>query len=290
MSFGGIETSRYKGRPTNLFYVRYGNAPNSFFAYTDAENEIDHNGVTYVPLTISRGKISVTGTMDKQAMEVRASLSIPMAELFRVYPPSQVVNLIIYQGHLSDPDAQYLVAWAGRIISAKRIENELVMTCEPVATSMKRVGLRRHYQYSCMHALYGDHCKANKAAATRSVVVSAINSLELTLPTDWDTDERRPKYLGGMVEWTNAMGDKEVRSILKVSGTRRILVSGYLRDLTAGMSIDVILGCNRACYFNSNGSLSAETDCHTLHGNIHNFGGCPFIPKKNPIGFYNQYY
>lgn len=290
MTFGTIETSRYKGRPTNLFYVRYGEAPNSYFAYTDAENPILHEGVTYTPLTIMRGKINVTGTMDKQAMEVRCSLNVPMAELFRVYPPSRVVNLIIRQGHLSDPDSQFLVAWTGRIVSAKRVENELVMTCEPVSTSMKRIGLRRHYQYSCPHVLYGEWCRANKAAATRSVVVSAINSLEVTLEPGWDSEERQPKYLGGLVEWTNSANDRESRTILRVLDNRRLLLSGYLRDLNAGDTVNVVLGCNHACYFNEDRSLNEETDCHFLHNNIHNFGGCPFIPKKNPVGMLNQYY
>ena len=65
MSFGAIERTRAKGRPVNLFYVKYGSAPNSFYAYTDAEKPITNNGVTYQPLAISRGKIVVSGTLDK---------------------------------------------------------------------------------------------------------------------------------------------------------------------------------------------------------------------------------
>ena len=126
MSFGAIERTRAKGRPVNLFYVKYGSAPNSFYAYTDAEKAITNNGVTYQPLAISRGKIVVSGTLDKAAMEVRMTLNVPLAEHFRVYPPTQTVNLTIFQGHLSDTATQFLVAWTGRVISSKRTDNELI--------------------------------------------------------------------------------------------------------------------------------------------------------------------
>lgn len=291
MSFGAIERTRAKGRPVNLFYVKYGSAPNSFYAYTDAEKPITNNGVTYQPLAISRGKIVVSGTLDKAAMEVRMTLNVPLAEHFRVYPPTQTVNLTIFQGHLSDTATQFLVAWAGRVISSKRTDNELVITCEPISTSMKRVGLRRHYQYSCMHVLYGSWCKANKAAASRTVAVASVAGTTITLPGGWDTDERTSKYVGGLVEWQNSQGDNEVRTILKVTNLNKLSLSGFLRDLAPGTEVTVVLGCNHALYMNDNGvGLNEKTDCHFLHANIQNFGGCAFIPKKNPVGMLNNYY
>ncbi|MBK3745243.1 DUF2163 domain-containing protein [Paraburkholderia aspalathi] len=290
MSFGTIEDSRYRGQPTNLFHIRYGAAPNSYYAYTDAEQQITNDGIVYEPLAISRSKIVITGTMDRTAVEVRCTLNTPMAELFRVYPPSQVVNITMYQGHLSDPDKQFLVAFAGRVISAKRAKNELVLSCEPVTTSMRRVGLRRHYQYSCMHALYGDWCRASKDAATKLTTAASIAGTSLTLPAGWETDERALKYLHGMVEWTNGAGDVEIRSIIRVQNTNTLLLSGNLADLKPGMEVKVILGCNHGLYLNPDGSLASMTDCHFLHGNIQNFGGCGFIPTKNPIGMANNYY
>lgn len=291
MSFADIEKSRRKGRPVNLFYVRYGESPGSFFAYTDSEKEIQNSGVTYRPLAMTRGKIAVSGKLDKAALELRMTLNTPMAELFRVYPPSHVVTVTIFQGHLSDPNKQFLVAWTGRIISAKRTDNELVLTGEPINTTMKRVGLRRHYQYSCMHVLYGDQCRANKAAATKqSTIVSTANN-SITLPADWETDARALKYVGGMIEWLNAAGDRESRTILRVINTTKLVVTGFMRDLAPGDTVNVVLGCNHGFYMNEDKTgLDQKTDCHFLHENIHNYGGCPFIPTKNPVGQLNNYY
>lgn len=291
MTFSALETSRTKGRPVNLFYIRYGSVPSAFFAYTDAEKEIAHGGVVYRPVPINRGKIAITGTMDKTALEIRCAETLDISEQFRVYPPSQVVNVIVRQGHYGDTD--YIVAWTGRVLSTKRTDsNELVMTCEPLATTMKRIGLRRHYQYSCPHVLYGEHCKASKLAATTSTTVSSLSGTVIVLPSLWVPTSMAAKYVGGMVEWTNTTGDKETRTILQVAGDfRSLTVSGFLRGLEAGDPIDVILGCNRQLVMHESGTgLDPSTDCHFLHGNMNNFGGCAFIPTKNPVGRLNQFY
>lgn len=290
MTFAGIEGSRSKGSPVNCFYIKYGESDASYFGYTTGEKTIviDIDGPkTFVPVAIDRGNISVNGKLDKASIEVRMSLALEVAELFRIYPPSQVVTMMIIQGHITDPDEEFLVCWSGRIISGKRTETEFVITGEPINTSMKRVGLRRHMQYSCPHALYGDKCKASKTAATMNVVVEAVGLVHettVTLPIGWVTHEQSRKYLGGMVEWTNSKGDTEIRTILRVSIFRKLLLSGLLRDLEAGMTIKVILGCNHDFVLNGDKTINEKTDCHFLHNNIQNFGGCKFIPRKNPVG------
>lgn len=291
MTFDAIERSRYKGRPTNLFLIRYGESAAAHYAYTDCERPIWHQGIQYVPIAITRGKINVTGTMDKQALEVRCTRNVPMAELFRVFPPSRVVNITIFQGHVSDPDGEYIAAWTGRVVSSQRNEKEVVLTCEPVSTSMKRVGLRRHYQYSCPHVLYGEHCRANKEAAKTIITINAIKDLLITPIGGWATPERAKKFLGGLMEWRNSYGDTEVRGIIKVSADGgSFMVNGVLRDLSVGDEVNLFLGCNRSAKFLAGGGLHEDTDCHFLHNNMQNFGGCPFIPKKNPVGFLNHYY
>ncbi len=277
MSFDSIEKSRTKGRPVNLFLMRYGAMEDSYYAYTDATSDITHEGVTYQSVAITRGAIVVKGNMDKASMEVRMSMSLPAAELYRVYPPANIVTLTILQGHLGDPDNEFLVVWAGRVTSGKRESPELVLSCEPHRTSMKRLALRRHYQYSCAHVLYGPHCRANKAAATTTrTVVAILGSMRIQLPVGWNTMPVS-NYVGGMIEWTTANGEREVRSIIRISG-EELTISGMLNGLEAGASVSVIRGCSRDL-----------EGCGT-HNNVLNFGGCPFIPKKNPVGRLNMFY
>jgi len=276
MSLNARENSRSKGTPCNLFLIRYGESTSSYYAYTDAPYDITHDGRLYRSVAVTRGAIVVKGNMDKAAMEVRLSLKLDVADLFLAYPPSQEVALTIFQGHLNDPDAQFLTIWAGRILSAKREAPELILNCESARTSMKRFGLRRHYSYGCSHKLYGPWCNANKTAASTDAVVSSVSGHRITLVGGWNP---RPvsDYIGGMAEWLNAAGDREVRSIVRIVGDT-LTLSGAPKGIVTGTAVTVIRGCTRD-----------EAGCNS-HNNIHNFGGCPFIPTKNPVSRSNLFY
>jgi len=282
MTFASYETSRDAGKPVDLYFFRHGSDPAAYYAYTDADFPltVDHGDgpITYEAVPIRRGEISSTGTLDRSTLEVSTARDAELADLFRVYPPSQVVTLIIRQSHLDDPDEEFPVVWTGRIVSSSRKKDSSVSySCEPVSTSMRRPGLRRHYQYGCPHALYGPQCSANKAAATVTATVDSISGTSVTLDTGWNAHDVS-KYLGGMIEWTNDDGQQEMRTILRVTGDT-LSCSGILRDLDVGATISVILGCSQQL-----------GDCKDLHNNIVNYGGQPWIPLKNPVGFYNNYY
>ncbi len=276
MSFETIETSRQLGQPVNLFLFRYGVAAGAYHAFTDAERPLTHDSITYEPEAIGRGDVTSSGSLDRTTLEISVPLTNPLGELFLVYPPSQVVTVIIFQGHIGDPANEFLAIWNGRVINCSRGDSEITLTCEPVATSMRRSGLRRNWQYSCPHVLYGAQCQADKVAATISrPAVGAAGNL-LTLSAGWDSVQPAAKYIGGMVSWSHE-GNPESRTILRVSGDGTVLTcSGFLRGIAAGDAVDLVLGCNHS------GAL--DGDCITLHDNIHRFGGYLWIPLKNPIG------
>lgn len=288
MAFETIETSRRLGQPVTLYLFIYGGEEGDtsvlYHAYTDAEQAITHEEITYEPVPVIRGTINSTGSLDKSTLDIRFPRDIGFAEQFRVYPPSQVTTLIIRQGHLSDPDSpqEFLVCWSGRVLSVGRERDECIISGEPVASSMRRPGLRRHYQYSCPHALYTQGtgmCNANKAAATVIGQVASISGTNVTLYPLWYGSFDPSKFTQGQFEWTNSEGRIEVRRILKLITTNTLSLGGLLRDLNVLDNVSVILGCNHQM-----------DDCLNLHNNIHNYGGCPWIPNKNPLGFRNQYY
>lgn len=283
MTFSTYETSRQKGGPVTLYLFTYGNdgaSPPSdlVFAYTDAEQEITYSGQTYTPQPIFRENVTASGQLDKSTLQIRMPRNLSITNLFRVYPPTQVVSLVIRQGHVDDADSEFLVVWSGRVLSVGREGDESIFACEPVSSSLRRPGLRRHYQIGCPHVLYGAQCRADKPSATVTGTVSAIDGLSVTLADGWEGSFDQSKFLEGMVEWTNDDGGTEVRKILSVTGDT-LLLGGYLRDLAVSDTVSVILGCNHQM-----------TDCQDLHDNIQNHGGCPWIPTKNPVGTYNNYY
>lgn len=241
----------------------------SSYAYTDSVRPFTFQGVTYQPVPINCGTINASGKLDKSTFEVRLPRTAGIADLFRAYPPSQPVTLIVRQGHINDEDGEFLVAWAGRVLSSKRDGNEVVFACEPTSSSLRRPGLRRSYQFGCPHALYGPGCYAVKQPQTGEV--TAINGLEVTLASGWNGSFEAAKFAQGLMEWDTPDGTKEIRRILRIDGNK-VTISGMLRGLEVNDSVTMLLGC-----------AQTTSDCLNLHNNIHNFGGCPTIPVQNPL-------
>jgi hypothetical protein len=283
MSYEDYESSRELGDPIQLFKFIYGPDPSNYYAYTDSTEEQTVDGITYVPKPVNRDTINADGTLDKSAIKVSIDVGTEVAELFRVYPPAYVVSLIIYQGHLEDPDSEFLVIWAGRIVGCQRKGSEAELSGEPVSTSLRRPGLRRHYQYGCPHVLYGPMCRADKASKTVSATVSSVTGATAVMTAGWSGAFAADKFLGGLFEWVNDDGLTDRRTILRISGNT-LSLSGIAAGVGGGDTVSVVLGCNHKAYAEDDG------DCLPLHDNIVNFGGCRWIPTKNPIGFHNNYY
>lgn len=279
--FPFLHASRARSEPVHLYRVVYGIGAGSKMLMTDAEDPLVFGGETYQPVQIKHGEINASGNLDKSTVDLRAPRTNPLVDLFRVYPPSQVVALTIYQGERNDPDAEFRAIWAGRILNFAIEINEATFSCEPIGTSIQRPGLRRNYQVGCPHVLYGPSCRANKAAATISRRVTAINGPWLTLPAGWFGTRDPAVYLAGLAEWTTPAGDRMSRTILRVGGetSRDVMLGGLPTDLAVNGYVDLVLGCNHQLH-----------DCRSLHSNIQNYGGCPWIPTKNPVGSYNNFY
>lgn len=287
MTYAAFEESRDDGGPVQCFLFRYGTEAGEYYAYTAHTDDItiDHGGsfgeITYVPVPIQRDGITSNGTLDKSSLKLGMDIGTDLSELFRVYPPSNVVTLTIYEGHIDDADSEFVVVWAGRVVTVSREGGELVLSGEPVSTQMHRPGLRRHYQYGCPHQLYGTQCGASKAAATVSAVVASVSGSTVKLTAGWEGSFTAAKFLRGMLEWTPSGSSTERRTIVRVSGDT-LTLSGIPKGLAAADDVDVVLGCNHKAF-------APSGDCEALHDNVINFGGQPWIPIKNVVNS-NPYY
>lgn len=287
MAFEPIEESRLEGEPVTLYEFIYdgvsGDSPaaKSVFGYTDAEIGIIHDGVVYEAVPISVGAINSSGSLDKNALTVRMPRDVALFDLAIVWPPAQIVTLVIRQGHLSDTQSggpEFKVVWSGRVLSIGREGDECVVTAEPISSSLRRPGMRRHWQLGCPHALYIGLCKASEPAGTRTGTVTVIDGTTISLAAGWEGSFAKAKFVEGMVKWTDDDGGTQARKILKVSGDD-ITLGGFLRDLVVTDTVSVILGCNHLL-----------DDCEFLHFVIQDFGGGPWIPADNPVGPINRFY
>ncbi len=296
MSIEYLEQSRTLGKPINFYLIEgagdgFEETPIGPFGFNNGEETMflpwierlvdgEPQPVPFIPWPIKNNDISTDGTLDKSDLTVTMALGSALDSIFLAYPPSQVVNITVFEGHIEDEliPSNYPASWIGRILTSGREVNELTLSCQPVSSSIKRPGLRRNYQLGCPHVLYGPQCRASRAAATIQRTAAAVNRNVITLDTSVGTNQSL--YLGGLMEWVNVNnGLKEIRTItaMRPDGTE-VTVRGVMRGLTAGTQINLIRGCNHLM-----------SGCYT-HNNILNYGGQPFIPLENPLSTKNQFY
>lgn len=272
MTAAQFEESRALGEPVELFLFRYGSDPSAFHAYCDAEAPITHAGITYQPLPIRRAAIHSAQSLDKQELRVDLPVSSAVAELFKVYPPGNVVVLTIFAGHRNDPDQEFVAIFSGRVQQVSRVLREAQVTVVPASVSLRRTGLRRHYQLTCPHVLYDPvTCRANKAAATSpGRTVSALGYTTVTLAAGWNGAFPAANFVNGMIEWVGPAGP-EKRTIIGISGNV-LSLNSPVGALSVGGTVDVVMGCRRTF-----------AECESVFNNLVNFGGQKYIPLENPV-------
>lgn len=284
MALSHYEESQERGQPINLYTLDYGIGLHH--RYTDHETDVLWDGNLYSAIASEEPQsVKSKGDLSSGRFELTVPKTSAIAQLFSFYPPTQTVVLTRRQGHVanSDDPAEYatgllfVVAWTGRVIDTQRGRNTVTLIGDSAAAAVGRPGLRRHYQRSCPHVLYGPFCKADKAAATYPAVVASVVGNQITLEAGWLPAERtRQDFETGTVEWASGLG-QEVRTVLRTSSDNVLFTDAPVRDLVAGTNVSMVLKCARTL-----------DNCLTLHDNVPNFGGQPYIPKINPVGKNNH--
>jgi hypothetical protein len=279
--FGLFESSRTLGQPLELYEFQVGA---NTYRYCNAEKDFTYAGAVFTAAPIKHSAISASGALDKATMTVTIADTLPLAALLRGYPSSAVIRLILRQGHKDDPDVNFLVAWIGRVLGAQGDPETgtRALSCQPASTSLQRIGLRRKWQYPCPHVLYGDQCRADQLRATVTAIIRSVGTNQIGVNDNWQSDKPTDKFAGGL-----AVYGSQIRTILAVSGNT-ITLGGPVDAKAIGQSVNLSLGCNHL-----------RDDCQNVHvpfnesnpggGNIHNYGGQPFIPTTNPIGYVSNY-
>lgn len=277
MSYDLIERSVDLGSPVTLFEFIYGATSGDAYRYSTTVDAVTLAGRAWQPHSLKHTEISSAGSLDKAELTISARADIEVARLFIAAPPSQPVVVNIWRGHaLTETNGwdEFVRIWTGRVLNTDWQESEVEFKCEPVATSAKRIGLRRYYQYGCPHVLYGRACTVSEVANTAQAnVISTANSstaiVQLVSPPASVTIA---KLIGGVFKLNLLDGRLALRSITNaqaVAGGIQISLMSGIPELAAGMIGSVARGCKHTF-----------DDCKSF-SNTSNFGGCPNIPTKD---------
>lgn len=280
MSFDKFARSVDRASPISLYSFRYGVGDNDFYRYTDADEDVSFDGRMFRRAPIERGEISAEGDLDKSELNVSVPWSLPVARLFRWYPASYVVQLVLFEGHFNDPDREFQQTGIFRVMSGRTEGATTTLTCQPHSTRIRLPGLRRNFQRQCPHVLYGEVCRATPVYTTVSVLESHDNVVTATNPGG-GLPSGPEAYAAGSLTWIDSdTGLTEIRTILSCVLNDAVLtftlagpVRGTFTEITATK------GCNHT-----------EAACTDWHDNINNFGGHVFVPLVNPVNNFGTYY
>jgi len=283
MALTEYENSTQRGQPVELFQFIYGEVVGQHYTYTNADQDITHDGIVYAATPIDRDKITTKGRGESDEITIQVPLYSDISELFRIFPPGRVVSVVVRQGHVPNPDdaaeflagEQFPVVWTGRVLESRRNGPNADLSCDNSQAGMKRVGLRLHYQWSCPLALYSSRCGADKEAAKTTTTATA-SANQMTFAPGWNGAIDPINYIGGLVEWEGTEG-REYRTIYRIVDSTTVVLNAVPHGFVNGSAIDVFLGCPHTI-----------SGCRTLHNNAPNYGGHHLIPLMNPVGKNNH--
>lgn len=220
------------------------------------------DNITYTPASISRSDVKHTSDLSGFDISIhieKASQVVPLS-LFR--PSDNRLNLRI----LRIQDDVQVGLWAGRVINASIISPvEVELECRPIIEIMDRSGLGPTYARECRHTLYGSDCGVNRENFRVSATITNVSGTFIQVPEILNHPDFW--FSLGYVEW----GQNQ-------RGIRRSLEDGWLEltepfiNLSTPQDVNLYPGCSRTL-----------TVCQNKFDNTINYGGFPWVPRKNPF-------
>ena len=264
MTFEAIEESESEGHIVELYDIQDGS---TILRFTSADANVIFGGQEYTSVTMTSGEVEQSQTLESADLVFRID---PTVQFFGNYvntPNFRKVTITLRVFHTTDPDQQAVVAFMGRIVNVKFVAGLAEVRCESLMTSLGRPILRKAFQTQCNHVLYGDDCRVSRVAFVQAATLSSVSNNALSSAQFVALGD---DYLaGGYLEWTNGDGNLESRYILTHVGDT-ITIEFPIQNIAAGASVDVYPGCRHN-----------RTDCINKFNNIINYGGFPYIPRKN---------
>lgn len=266
MTYDARERSAQDGRPVEIYTWARGA---TLWRFTSADRDQVVAGDTYASHVIRRNSIEQGSEMNRSALKLTVPRDFPIAELYRVAPPTEVVAVTLRRFHAGDGELATL--WTGRVVNVAWSDDlsQATITHEPIYTSLRRTGLRRLYGRLCPHVLYGPACRADRDEFGVLGAVVTVGPATASAP-EWAAFPAG-YFDGGYLEWPEG-GGLERRFIVAHSGDT-LTLDRRAPGLAQAALATAYPGCEH--------TLAA---CQSKFDNVPNYGGQPFIPEKSPFG------
>lgn len=230
--------------------------------------DVGFGSEVFVKTAMGRNTIEQKNEISKAGLEITIPIDHEIAISLLTSYSEQIMGLTVFtkRGEIVE------TSWKGRLVSISPGDEKLAMNFESVFTSMRRPGLRARFQRSCRHPVYGRGCNLDRNAFDVAATISAIVGNTLTVPQA--ALQADGYYSGGMI----AAADGSLSFVIAHVGTALTLQRvGYslISDFSVsgpGTPISIYPGCDHT-----------RATCSAKFGNILNYGGFDWIPRKNPM-------
>jgi uncharacterized phage protein (TIGR02218 family) len=267
-TYTALESSVAAGRPVEVYAFSLGATT---WRYTTASQTVSYGGNDYEPAALSRSSIEDSDDVDKNRLTIKAPYSFALLTNLIGSAPAETVSVTILRGHIGADD--FVTIWKGRVVSVSfGTEQEADITCESVFTSLRRNGLRRQFQQTCGHVLYGAACGVDKDAFAVTETVTVVSGTVLTVPGV--SGEDRNYFAGGYIEYVDPDTGATARRMVTKNKGEEVTLATFPFGLSDGDSITLYPGCDHTV-----------PHCTNKFNNYNRYGGMPFIPVNgNPFG------
>lgn len=276
------------------------------FRYTNSDAPLrDSEDNAYEPVPLKIGELSADGAMGGGEVDVTLPRFAQVASRFLPEPRRTVYNVQIRRVlHQDGVITATRIAFTGVVKTGvgSGEEGELVvLKCSTQMYKLERNVLRRRYQHSCPHVLYGNQCRAQKAVSALPATIEAHFVPEegqaiLTFSPDAEED---PFSLRGMsiitpegreflkgLTFSFRGTEYEATKVTYKFGGGGMRFAVQVRTDARSALVAAILGAapqDRVCTVYPSCDHTLDV-CTKVHRNAPNFGGMPWIPFKNPVG------
>lgn len=237
----------------------------SMYLTTKAEQFYVNESQIYEPAPISRSKVRQGQELRKDSISLVVPRGHDLAAEFINVAPEETTSVTIRRLHRGLDFSEAVVRWKGRVIGAEPQGEKVEIICESLYTSMRIAGLRTRAELICQHSLYDSGCTVNEADHQVTDTIDSVSGSTVTM-TAISGSYADGWFSGGILR----TGDNS-RFIVAHAGNT-ITLSRPLKELEAGLSVDLSPGCDRTM-----------ATCRDKFNNILNYLGFPWMPTQNPF-------
>lgn len=195
MTHDAREASSEDGAPLLLATFALGE---KVWRFARADQDVPHDGNTYlaVPGGMEPTRFRDSSETQKNDVKLTVDRHHPIAELWRISPPTGIVAVLLVEIHDGEPEGAN--SWLGHVSNVSWVgEARAEITLSPGALAMRTNGLRRLWQKGCPHVLYGPKCRLSRIGEPVAATLSAVDGAELEAAEFTGAGD----LAGGRIEW-----------------------------------------------------------------------------------------